>query len=265
MLRGVQGVLHASCNINERVLGPEHRDTIQSYASLALFHHGLGHGDTALRYMHRVLQLHDLVCGRDHPDCTTSFVNIAMMYQEVGKIDVALRYLQEALTRTERLLGATHNQAAVCYHAMAVTFNCAANYKLALAHEKNAYTIFKKNLGDDDRRTKHAMSWMRQFTVKELQQKDVRKRAIIQQQQQQSNPKGTANVGTANVGAVPGLNFANMTRGRPGGRRNSKTKVNNASANAAAGGATNTTVKANKLNTKSVDEMLQFIEGVGGA
>ena len=97
-----------------------------------------------------------LNAGRAHPDVTTTFINVAMMYQDVEKIDVALRYLQEALTRTERLLGPQHTQTAVCYHALAIVFHCVGNYKLAIQHERNTYQIFKHNLGEDDRRTRHA-------------------------------------------------------------------------------------------------------------
>ena len=80
--------------------------------------------------------------------------------------------------------------------------------------------------------------------------------------QQQGAAKGAANGGAANGGGIPGLQYAGAMRGRPGARRSSKMKAAGANMSSAAGLATNTTVKANKLNTRSLDEMLQFIEGV---
>ena len=248
--------------INERVLGPEHPLTIHSYASLALFHHGLGQSDAALRHMHRVLQLLDLVCGRSHPECTTTFINVAMMYQDIGKVDVALRYLQEALTRTERVLGSFHTQAAVCYHALAIVFNCAGNFKLAIAHERKTYEIFKHNLGEEDRRTKHAAYWMRQFTIKELQQKEMKKRQLVMQQlekdQDGANGKVAGNGNSAqypsSMSAGTGLNYANMFNRRKHIPRGARAKVSGPGVGA------NGTIKANALNTMSVDDVLRFIE-----
>lgn len=75
--------------INERVQGPDHHETAQSYVlmhlfisltlskgNLALFCHKMGKVKLALNFIQRALYLGYLACGVNHPDNGTSFVSI---------------------------------------------------------------------------------------------------------------------------------------------------------------------------------------------
>ena len=68
----------------ERVLGPEHPDTLGSRNNLANGYRNLGRYEEAFRLDEETLSIMEQVLGPEHPYTLTSRNNLAQAYRAVG-------------------------------------------------------------------------------------------------------------------------------------------------------------------------------------
>ena len=71
----------------ERVLGPDHPDTLDSRDNLALAYQAAGRTDEAIPLHEQALAAYERVLGPDHPDTLTSRNNLANAYRAAGRTD----------------------------------------------------------------------------------------------------------------------------------------------------------------------------------
>ncbi|MBK6874142.1 MAG: tetratricopeptide repeat protein [Kineosporiaceae bacterium] len=76
---------------SERVLGPEHPDTLASRNNLAAGYRAVGRHQDAITLDEQTLTTRERVLGPDHPDTLQSRSNLANGYQAVGRHDDADR------------------------------------------------------------------------------------------------------------------------------------------------------------------------------
>ncbi|GAC1685764.1 MAG: hypothetical protein PVS3B1_25790 [Ktedonobacteraceae bacterium] len=92
----------------ERLLGPEHPDTLGSLNNLANLYDDQGKYDLAEPLYQRALAAHERILGPEHPDTLRSLNNLASLYADQGTYDLAQPLFQRALVAFEKVLGSEH-------------------------------------------------------------------------------------------------------------------------------------------------------------
>ena len=92
----------------ERVLGPDHPNTLSSRNNLAGAYESAGQLDQAIPLYQATLTDRERVLGPDHPNTLTSRNNLAGAYESAGQLDQAIALYQATLTDCERVLGPDH-------------------------------------------------------------------------------------------------------------------------------------------------------------
>ena len=92
----------------ERVLGPDHPDTLNARNSLAAAYQAAGRVADAIPLFEHILVAQERVLGPKHPDTLTSQNNLAATYQDVGRFAEAILLFKLTLAAREGLLGADH-------------------------------------------------------------------------------------------------------------------------------------------------------------
>ena len=85
----------------ERMLGPEHPDTLTSRSNLANGYHFVGRDDEAVALDEETLSIRERVLGPEHPDTLTSRSNLANGYHFVGRDDEAIGLDEETSVDNE--------------------------------------------------------------------------------------------------------------------------------------------------------------------
>ena len=92
----------------ERVLGPDHPDTLASRNNLANAYQEAGRVAEAIELNERTLADMERVLGPDHPDTLGSRGNLATAYQAAGRAGEAIQLHERTLADRERVLGPDH-------------------------------------------------------------------------------------------------------------------------------------------------------------
>ncbi|RYD25193.1 MAG: tetratricopeptide repeat protein, partial [Verrucomicrobiaceae bacterium] len=93
---------------SERVLGPEHPDTLTSLSNLAALLHAKGDCAGAEPLHRRTLEARERVLGGEHPSTLTSLSNLAFLLHAKGDHAGAEPLHRRALEARERVLGPEH-------------------------------------------------------------------------------------------------------------------------------------------------------------
>jgi tetratricopeptide (TPR) repeat protein/tRNA A-37 threonylcarbamoyl transferase component Bud32 len=99
--------LKASYEIRLRLLGPDHRDTLNSKDSLGSVYWDRSQFDKAEPLFRQTLADRRRVLGPDHPDTLESMNNLALLEQSLGHYDSALARFREAYDLGRRTSGPT--------------------------------------------------------------------------------------------------------------------------------------------------------------
>ncbi|HEX6039606.1 tetratricopeptide repeat protein [Longimicrobium sp.] len=100
--------LEQSIGARERLLGPEHPDTLTSVSNLGGVLHALGHSAAAEPYCRRALEARERVLGVEHPKTLSSMSNLGSVLQALGRPAEAEAFHRHALEARERVLGPEH-------------------------------------------------------------------------------------------------------------------------------------------------------------
>ena len=92
----------------ERLLGPDHPDTLNSRNSLATAYLAAGRVAEAIPLFEQTLAVRQRMLGPDDPETLTSQNNLASAYQDAGRTAEAIRLYELNLEVRERLLGPDH-------------------------------------------------------------------------------------------------------------------------------------------------------------
>lgn len=219
--------------VTERTLGVDSADAILSYLNLGLFEHAIGNTRIALVYVKHALDLWKIIYGPNHPDSITTMNNAAVMLQHLKQYSDSRKWFEASLAACEDLFGKQSVNTATILFQLAQALALDQDSKGAVNKMRDAYSLFLNQLGPDDRNTKEAETWLEQLTQNAVSiakhAKDIQARRLRR-----------INMNTR-------ISFG--TRSQP--------EVGQTASEIA--GATNGTTPA--LDSRSIDELLKFIEG----
>jgi tetratricopeptide (TPR) repeat protein len=92
----------------ERMLGPDHPDTMNARNSLAAAYQAADRPAEAVPLFERTLVGRERLLGPEHPDTLTTQNNLAAAYQDAGRVGEAKLLFELTLAARERLFGAGH-------------------------------------------------------------------------------------------------------------------------------------------------------------
>ncbi|KAH8423801.1 translation initiation factor 3 subunit CLU1 [Aspergillus melleus] len=215
--------------VTERTLGVDSADTILSYLNLSLFEHASGNTKTALAYIKHAMDLWKIIYGSNHPDSITTMNNAAVMLQHLKQYTDSRKWFEASLVVCESLFGKQSINTATILFQLAQALALDQDSKAAVGKMRDAYNIFLSQLGPDDRNTKEAETWLEQLTQNAVSiakhAKDIQARRLRR-----------INMNTRSLG----------TKVQPG--------VGQSAPEASGAGGSS-------LDSRSVDELLKFIEG----
>ncbi|KAB8071513.1 clustered mitochondria-domain-containing protein [Aspergillus leporis] len=215
--------------VTERTLGVDSADTILSYLNLSLFEHASGNTKTALVYIKHAMDLWKIIYGPNHPDSITTMNNAAVMLQHLKQYTDSRKWFEASLTVCESLFGRQSINTATILFQLAQALALDQDSKGAVGKMRDAYNIFLSQLGPEDRNTKEAETWLEQLTQNAVSiakhAKDIQARRLRR-----------INMNTRTLGT--------------------KVQPQVGQAVPSASGATNSS-----LDSRSIDELLKFIEG----
>lgn len=222
--------------VTERTLGVDSADTILAYLNLSLFEHSMGNTKVALNYVRHALNLWKIIYGPNHPDSITTMNNAAVMLQTLKQYSDSRRWFEASLSLCEDLFGRQSINAATILFQLAQALALDQDSKGAVNRMREAYNIFHFELGPGDRNTKEAESWLEQLTQNAVSiakhAKDIQNRRLRRFQLTSSISLGT--------------------RPQPQvGRTVAET----------ASGPQSSDARSIGLDSRSIDELLKFIEG----
>jgi len=94
----------------ERVLGPDHPDTLTFRNNLAITYESAGKLGQAIPLHQETVAARERVLGPNDPQTLTSRNNLAIAYESAGNLDQAIPLFEKTLAARERVLGPDHPQ-----------------------------------------------------------------------------------------------------------------------------------------------------------
>ena len=128
----------------ERVLGPDHPDTLTIRNNLAGAYYSVGRFGEAIELYEQVLADRVRVLGPDHPDTLTVRNNLAGAYKSAGRLAEAVELFERVLADRVRVLGPDHPD------TLAARNNLAGAY-YSVGRFGEAIELFERVLADQER------------------------------------------------------------------------------------------------------------------
>jgi len=150
--------------VAERTIGVDSAETLLYYLNLSLFVHGSGDSKSALVYVKHALDLWKIIYGVDHPDSITTLNNAAVMLQHMQAYHESRIWFEEALGVCERVMGPSSLSSASLLFQLAQALALDGESKAALTKMRECYNIFLQQLGPENNNTKEAETWLEQLT-----------------------------------------------------------------------------------------------------
>jgi tetratricopeptide (TPR) repeat protein len=139
----------ATLAVQQRVLGPEHRDTLTSRSNVAAGYREVGRYDEAITLDEQTLATRQRVLGPNHPDTCASRNNLANDYRAVGRYDEAITRDQQNLIIRQRVLGPEHPSTLNSRSGLALGYRDVGRGDEAIALDEETLTIRQRVLGPD--------------------------------------------------------------------------------------------------------------------
>ena len=133
----------------ERLLGPDHRDTLRSRYDLATDFTNLGRHDEALALDQQTLADRERVLEPDDPDILRSRLGLATDYAYLGHHDEALALRRQTLADSERVLGPDHPDTLGSRHGLAIDYSRLGRHDEALTLDQQTLADRERVLGPD--------------------------------------------------------------------------------------------------------------------
>ncbi|KIV79858.1 hypothetical protein PV11_07402 [Exophiala sideris] len=229
--------------VTERTLGVDSHDAILAYLNLSLFEHHVGNTRQALKYVKHALDVWKIIFGPNHPDSITTMNNAAVMLQSLKEYSESRKWFEACFKVCEGLFGRQSINAATILFQLAQALALDGDAKGAVNKMRDAYNIFLAELGPNDRNTKEAESWLEQLTQNAV---SLAKQAKVLQSRR-----------LAGIRHLPRMGLG--TRLQP---QNANSAAPNTSSRTAATEANvRTGTGSVALDSRSIDELLKFIEG----
>ena len=133
----------------ERVLGPDHFDTLTARNNLAGAYEDVGRFGEAIELYERVLADQERILGPDHPDTLTARNNLAGAYDSAGRFGEAIELYKRVLADQERILGPDHPDTLTTRNNLAVAYHSAGRFGEAVELFEQVLAERERVLGSD--------------------------------------------------------------------------------------------------------------------
>ncbi|QSZ35153.1 hypothetical protein DSL72_008020 [Monilinia vaccinii-corymbosi] len=150
--------------VSERTLGVDNAETLLNYLNLGLIAHASGETKLALTYIKHALNLWKIVYGSNHPDSITTINNAAVMLQHLKEYHDSRTWFEASLKICEEVYGKHSINAATLLFQLAQALALDQDSKSAVNRMRESYNIFLTELGAEDKNTKEAEKWLEQLT-----------------------------------------------------------------------------------------------------
>ncbi|KAJ7142409.1 hypothetical protein C8R44DRAFT_974174 [Mycena epipterygia] len=140
-----------------RLLGKNHRDTVEAMGNLAITYVRLGKHQVAQELQRTVLQQRQKTQGGEHPDTLRAMRNLALTYSQLGKYPQAEEWQRTVLERTQRILGEQHLYTLQAMGDLAVTYTRLGKYQLTEKLQQSVLQQRSQILGTENPDTLNAM------------------------------------------------------------------------------------------------------------
>jgi tetratricopeptide (TPR) repeat protein len=144
--------------LREKVLGPEHPDTLTSMSNLAVVLERQGKYEEAESMSRQTLAQREKVLGPEHPDTLTSMGNLAVALWRQGKYEEAESMSRQTLARKEKVLGPEHPDTLTSMSNLAVVLERQGKYEEAESMNRQTLAQREKVLGPEHPDTLRSMS-----------------------------------------------------------------------------------------------------------
>ncbi len=121
-------LLRRALEASERVLGPEHSDTLLSMNNLAMLLEHKGDNGGAQPLLERAMEARERLLGPEHPDTLTSVNNLALLLSNQGDYAGAQPLYERALEARERVRGPEHPDTLVSVNNLACLLSSKGDY-----------------------------------------------------------------------------------------------------------------------------------------
>jgi non-specific serine/threonine protein kinase/serine/threonine-protein kinase len=119
-----QSLLQEAAEVRQRVLGPNHPETLESQTELGWILRLQGHSAEAEPLLRRTLEAEQRVLGPANPDTVRSMSNLAVVLSDEGHYPEAEKLFRQALDSRQRTLGPLHPDTIIAMNNVAtVLFN----------------------------------------------------------------------------------------------------------------------------------------------
>ena len=133
----------------ERVLGPDHPDTLTTRNNLAGAYKDVGRFGEAIELYKRVLADQERILAPDHPDTLAARNNLAGAYYSVGRFGEAIELFERVLAERERVLGSDHPDTLTTRNNLAVAYHSAGRFGEAIELFEQVLADRVRVLGSD--------------------------------------------------------------------------------------------------------------------
>lgn len=227
---------HKAVIVSERTLGVDSSETVLAYLNLGLFEHANGNTKAALGYVRHALDLWKVIYGNKHPDSITTINNAAVMLQTMKAYHQSRLWFESCLGISEEVSGKQSINTATLLFQLSQALALDKDMHSAVNKMRESFNIFNTILGPNDRNTKEAESWLEQLTQSAV-----------------SQAKQVRDVQAGRLRRIPLTPRTNLRPQPSVGQTVSE--ATGASSSAAAGGV--------DMHTKSIEELVRYIEGDG--
>ncbi|MFE7635052.1 tetratricopeptide repeat protein [Kitasatospora sp. NPDC057518] len=153
---------HLTANA-ERLLGPDHLDTLTTRTNLAAAHWQAGRIEEAIAIGEQVAADEERILGEDHPETLASRANLATYYQEAGRIEEAIAIEEQVAADRERILGHQHPDTLTTRANLATSYYAAGRIEEAIAIGERVVADRERILGHPHPDTLAAVEVLRRW------------------------------------------------------------------------------------------------------
>ena len=144
-----QPLIERAIEIQRRVLGPEHPDTLHSMNNLANDFLSEGRNADAEKLYRQTLDIQRRVLGPEHPDTLRSMNNLANDLRLEGHPAEAEKLHREALDILRRVLGPEHSNTLTSMNSLALDLQSQGRYAEAETLDRETLDIRRRVLGPE--------------------------------------------------------------------------------------------------------------------
>ena len=137
------------CAASERVLGPEHLDTLAFNNNLAGAYESAGDLTRAIPIYEETFAACERIFGPDHPGTLTSRNNLAGAYESAGDLTRAIPIYEETLAACERIFGPDHPDTLSTRNNLAYAYESAGDLTRAIPIYEDTLAARERMLGPE--------------------------------------------------------------------------------------------------------------------